>query len=225
MERYQRNKKLISQEEQERLAQARVTVLGCGGLGGYIIEMLSRIGVGKLTLVDYDIFDSSNLNRQLLSTEENLGSSKAAEAGRRVRLINSTVEVEVVEERLSPENIEEIIEGSMVVVDALDSIALKKQVEKACTRVNIPMVHGAIGGWIAQVAVVRPGDFLLEKLYGEVQEGVEKEMGNPSFTPALAASIQVGEVIKLLLNKGSSLEGEILYIDLENNSFSTLKLL
>ncbi len=225
MERYLRNKKLISQEEQDRLAQARVTILGCGGLGGYIIEMLSRIGVGRLTLVDFDTFDRSNLNRQLLSTEKNLGGSKAAEAGRRMDLINSTVEAEVVEERLTPENIEGIVEGSTVVVDALDSIPMKLQVERVCARLGIPMVHGAIGGWIAQVAVVKPGDFLLEKLYGEVQEGVEKEMGNPSFTPALAASIQVSEVIKILLNKGISMEGEVLYIDLENNSFSTLKLL
>lgn len=225
MERYQRNKKLISQEEQERLAQMRVVVLGCGGLGGYIIEMLSRIGVGRLTLVDFDTFDESNLNRQLLSTEKNLGVSKVREAQRRVKLINSLVEVEVVGERVSEENMDSIIEGAMVVVDALDSIPLKKQVEKSCTRMDIPMVHGAIGGWIAQVAVVRPGEFLLEKLYGKSQEGVESEMGNPSFTPALAASIQAGEVIKLLLKRESSLEGEVLYIDLENNSFSTLKLL
>ncbi len=225
MERYQRNKKLISQEEQDRLARARVVVLGCGGLGGYIIEMLSRIGVGRLTLVDFDTFDESNLNRQLLSTEKNLGVSKVREAQRRVNLINSLVEVEVVEERVSEENIDGIIEGAMVVVDALDSISLKKQVEESCARMNIPMIHGAIGGWIAQVAVVRPGEFLLEKLYGDTEAGVEAEMGNPSFTPALAASIQTGEVIKLLLNRGDSLKGEVLYIDLENNSFSTLKLL
>lgn len=225
MERYLRNKKLISQEEQEKLAQMKVVILGCGGLGGYIIEMLSRVGVGKLTLVDFDTFDESNLNRQLLSTEKNLGVSKAAEAQRRVRLINSLVEVEVLEERVSEENMDRIIEGAMVVVDALDSIPLKKKVEEACTRMKVPMVHGAIGGWIAQVAVVRPGEFLLEKLYGDTEAGVEAEMGNPSFTPALAASIQTGEVIKLLLNKGNSLEGEVLYIDLENNSFSTLKLL
>lgn len=225
MERYLRNKKLISQEEQDSLYRMKVVVLGCGGLGGYIIEMLARIGVGKLILVDFDTFDETNLNRQLISNETNLGRGKVGEAVKRVTTINSTISVVGVERRVTEDNLKEVIGGCDVVVDALDSIPIKKQVERSCARMGIPMVHGAIGGWIAQVAVVRPGDFILEKLYGDGEEGVEAEMGNPSFTPALAASIQVGEVIKLLLNKGNPLRGEVLYIDLENNSFSTLKLL
>ena len=126
-----------------------------------------------------------------------------------------------VNERISFHNIDGIIKGADIVVDGLDSPGLKKIVELSCTRNNIPMVHGAIGGWIAQVAVIMPGDFILEKIYKE--DDLENKMGNPSFTPALAASIQVGEVIKLLLDKGEVLNNEVLYIDLEYNSFTRLK--
>ena len=87
MNRYLRNKNLISHEEQVKLSQMKVAVLGCGGLGGYVIEMLARLGVGKLILVDFDTFDESNLNRQLISTEKNLGSSKVEEAIKRIKLI------------------------------------------------------------------------------------------------------------------------------------------
>jgi molybdopterin/thiamine biosynthesis adenylyltransferase len=222
--RYLRNKKLISQDEQDSLQSKKVVILGCGGLGGYIVEMLTRLGVGNLRIVDFDTFDESNLNRQLFSSEKNLGFSKVEEAVKRIKIINSEVTVDGINQKIDKGNIEELIKGRDLVVDALDSIPLKIMVEEACSRLGVSMVHGAIGGWIAQVAVIRPGDFILKKLYGDIKEGIEVELGNPSFTPALAASLQVGEILKLLLNKGISLKEEILYIDLENNSFSNFKI-
>jgi len=110
-----------------------------------------------------------------------------------------------------------------LVVDALDSIPLKIMVEEKCSHLGISIVHGAIGGWVAQIAVIRPGDFILKKIYSGIEKGIEAELGNPSFTPALAASIQVSETLKLLLNKGDSLQSQVLYIDLENNTFSTFE--
>ena len=221
MDRYSRNKRLISPDEQEKLSKSKVVILGVGGLGGYAVEMLARIGVGKLTLVDFDKFETTNLNRQIISTEDNLGLLKVEEAKTRAETINSETEVTAVNERISIHNIDGIIEEADIVVDGLDSPGVKKIVELSCARNNIPMVHGAIGGWIAQVAVIMPGDFILEKIYKE--DDLENKMGNPSFTPALAASIQVGEVIKLLLDRGEVLNNEVLYIDLEYNSFTRLK--
>ncbi|OQY41546.1 MAG: molybdopterin biosynthesis protein MoeB [Fusobacteriia bacterium 4572_74] len=221
MNRYSRNKKLISPTEQKKLSKSTVVILGLGGLGGYAVEMLTRVGVGKLILVDFDKFETTNLNRQIISTEDNLGLLKVEEAQKRVKSINPEIEVMAVNKRISSNNIDDIIKEADVVVDALDSSVLKKIVERSCNKNNIPMVHGAIGGWIAQVAVIMPGDFILDKIYKE--DDLENKMGNPSFIPALAASIQVGEVIKLLLNKGELLNNEILYIDLEYNSFTKLK--
>ncbi|MCS5422616.1 MULTISPECIES: HesA/MoeB/ThiF family protein [Psychrilyobacter] len=221
MDRYSRNKKMISTHEQKKLSESTVVILGMGGLGGYAVEMLTRIGVGKLILVDFDKFEMSNLNRQIISTEDNLGISKVEEGKKRAETINPETEVMAINRKISSHNIDAIIKGADIVVDALDSPGLKKIVELSCDKNNIPMVHGAIGGWIAQVAVIMPGDFILDKIYKE--DDLENKMGNPSFTPALAASIQVGEVIKLLLNKGEVLNNEVLYIDLEYNSFTRLK--
>lgn len=220
--RYLKNKKLISQKEQDILKGKKVVVLGCGGLGGYIIEMLARVGIGNLKVVDFDKFDESNLNRQILSSEKNLGFSKVDEAVKRVKIINSDISLEGINLKIDQGNVEVLLSGSDIVVDALDSIPLKIMVEDSCSRLGIKMVHGAIGGWVAQVAVIRPGDFILKKMYGGIEKGIEAELGNPSFTPALAASIQVSETLKLLLEKETSLEGEVLYIDLENNTFSNL---
>ncbi|WP_028855289.1 HesA/MoeB/ThiF family protein [Psychrilyobacter atlanticus] len=221
MDRYSRNKKMISTDEQKKLSESTVVILGVGGLGGYALEMLARVGVGKLLLVDFDKFEVSNLNRQIISTEGNLGLLKVEEARKRVEAINPEIEVVAINKKISDHNIDAVIKGADIVVDALDSSTLKKVVEKSCARNKIPMVHGAIGGWIAQVAVIMPGDFILDKIYSE--DDLENKMGNPSFTPALAASIQVGEVIKFLLNKGELLNNEVLYIDLEYNSFTRLK--
>lgn len=221
MDRYSRNREMISSDEQKKLSESMVVILGVGGLGGYAVEMLARVGVGKLLLVDFDKFEVSNLNRQIISTKDNLDLWKVEEARKRVEAINLEIEVVAVNEKISANNIDAIIKGADIVVDALDSSALKKVVEKSCARNKIPMVHGAIGGWIAQVAVILPGDFILDKIYSG--DDLENKMGNPSFTPALAASIQVGEVIKLLLDKGEVLNNEVLYIDLEYNSFTRLK--
>ncbi|RUA07704.1 MAG: HesA/MoeB/ThiF family protein, partial [Fusobacteria bacterium] len=164
----------------------------------------------------------TNLNRQIISTEKNLGALKVIEAKKRINDINSAIEVVAINEKISLKNIENIIDGSDIVVDALDNSLLKKSIEKICAKNKIIMVHGAIAGFIGQVAVIRPGDFILDKIYREKE--IENKEGNLSFTPALVSSIQVGEVVKILLNKGEVLENEILYIDLKYNTFTKIKI-
>ena len=224
MLRYLRNKNLMSDDEITLLSQKKVCVLGLGGLGGYIVEMLSRIGVGSLTLVDGDVFDETNLNRQLFSSMNNLGSSKALEAEKRVRGINPLTKVIPVYEFVDSSNAMKIIANHDVIVDALDSIDLRKYIAKACTELNLPLVHGAIAGWYGQVATIYPNDTTLDILYPkDIKRGIEKELGNPSFTPALVASIQVSEVIKLLLNRGDLLRNSFMMIDLYTNDIEVIK--
>ena len=224
MLRYSRNKNLMSDDEIILLSQKKVCVLGLGGLGGYIVEMLSRIGVGSLTLVDGDVFDETNLNRQLFSSMNNLGSSKALEAEKRVRGINPLTKVIPVYEFVDSSNAMKIIANHDVIVDALDSIDLRKYIAKVCTELNLPLVHGAIAGWYGQVATIYPNDTTLDILYPkDIKMGIEKELGNPSFTPALVASIQVSEVIKLLLNRGDLLRNSFMMIDLYTNDIEVIK--
>lgn len=222
--RYDRNIGTVSEEEQKLLKKKSVCVIGCGGLGGGIIEGLVRLGVGKLTIVDGDVFDVSNLNRQVLSNEKNIGVSKAEEGKRQMAEINSEVEVCAICEFYNEENSREIIKGHDVVVDALDNINTRKLLELACEEENIPLVHGAIAGWNGQVAVIMPGDRLIHMLYeGDDNYGVEKETGNPSFTPAVVSAMEVAETLKLLLGREDILRNKILTIDILEHQYEVIE--
>lgn len=223
--RYERNMKLMSKEENESLRSKRVCVVGCGGLGGYIIEMLARLGVGWITAIDGDVFDETNLNRQLLSRENLLGNSKADAAKARILEVNSEVFVDSKSEFLKADNALELVERHDVVIDALDNISSRRILETACERAGLPLVHGAIAGWYGQVTTIMPGMPIFGKIYPETAEkGIETELGNPSFTPALVASIQVSEALKLLLGKYEVLSGKLLTINLLDHEYQIFEL-
>lgn len=221
--RYERNIGTVSPQEQELLKQRSVCVIGCGGLGGGVIEGLSRLGVGRLTIVDGDVFDVSNLNRQVLSSEKNIGMLKAEEGRRQISEINSEVEVTSICAFYTEENSRDIIRGHDVVVDALDNIASRKLLEDTCEQENIPLVHGAIAGWHGQLAVIMPGDRLIHTLYdGDENYGVEKETGNPSFTPAVVGALQVAETLKLLLGREGVLTNKLLTVDILQQQYEII---
>lgn len=212
--RYLRNIGTITEKEQEALKNKKVFVAGLGGLGGYICEMLSRMGVGHIIAVDCDVFEESNLNRQIFSQENNIGISKAEAAAKRLKAINSNINVEIFDKRLDEKNAMDLIVGCDVVVDALDSIDTRLILASAAKSLNIKMVHGAICGWYGQVSVIFPEDDTIKRIYGNIRgKGAEKKVGNPAFTPALVASLEVAETIKVLLEKEDILRNKILLID------------
>ena len=219
--RYDRNRKMITRQDNERLSNSKVAVIGCGGLGGYIIEMLARIGIGHLVCIDGDVFDETNWNRQLLSSEVNKGHSKALAAKERVSLINSEVVVEAYDFFLSAENVS-VLKDCHLIVDAVDSVEGKLMLQKIASSLNVPLVYGAIAGWYGQVTTILPGDDTLDLIYRS-KKTIEKELGNPSFTPATIASIQVAEVIKLLLNQGDILQNKVLFIDLLSQEYEMIE--
>ena len=220
-----RNGTTIPPEERPLLKSKKVFIAGCGGLGGYILEMLLRVGVGQITVADPDVFDESNLNRQLLSREDLLGTSKSKSAAERATLINSEVKLIAHQERVTAENATNLCKDADIIMDALDSPGARIILEDAAEELGIPMIHGAIAGWYGQVSAVFPGDGTMKTLYGSNTEaGMEVELGNPSFTPAIIAGIQVSEAIKVLLNKDGVLRHKLLYIDLLNQSFTTLEI-
>ena len=214
--RYQRNRNMISTDEQLRLFRSTVAVIGCGGLGGYVIEELARLGVGHLVAVDPDIFEEHNLNRQILSTPATLGKAKVDAALDRVAEINPAVTVTAVKDAFCMANGFELLAGVMVAVDALDSISYRLEMAEVCNVAGIPMVHGAIGGWYGHVATQLPGDQTVQNIYRHwvAGKGIEQQLGNPSFTPAVVASLEVAEVCKILLGKGELLRNRKLSIDL-----------
>ncbi len=224
-DRYIRNERMLSPEENRQLRSFRVVVIGCGGLGGYIIEMLARLGIGHITAVDGDVFEPHNLNRQLLSLPANLGTPKAEQAEKRVREVNPDIKVEACQTMLTDKNALNLLSGHDLVCDALDNINTRKLVAKTAASLKIPMVFAAIAGWYAQIGTIMPGDDLLDKIYPEgVNKGAETRLGNPSFTPALAASIQVAEVIKVLLKKEGILRQKLLMIDTLRHHYEVVEM-
>ena len=220
--RYERNLPALSEAECLLLRKKRVLIVGCGGLGGHIIDQLARIGIGSLKVVDGDVFDESNLNRQLLSDVTRLGVSKAKAAADHIARINPSVAVEAVNAFMSEGNVQALIAGCDVVIDALDNIPARRILSAACAKANIPYVYGAIQGWVAQAALSMPEDKLIEQLFSEEIEIRDKSV--LSFTPALCASIQAALCVKHLVGRPVE-TGTIYYFDLLNQEFELIPMI
>lgn len=225
--RYQRNLGTVGWEGQIRLLESTAAVVGAGGLGGWIIEGLARMGVGHLIVIDGDVFEENNLNRQAFSCEDLLGKSKAEAARRRVQEVNRAVEVTAHHVWLTEENAESLLRGAEVVVDALDKLPVRIMLQDVCARLGVPMVHGAIGGYIGQVTTIFPGDPGLRALYGNgpvPERGAEVEWGNPAGTPMMVAAWEIQETIKLLTGRGTPLRRRLLFMDAESGTVECFQL-
>ena len=198
-ERYVRNLGALTEQECTLLRTKTVFVAGCGGLGGYLIEMLLRLGIGTIRAADGDVFEASNLNRQLLSCPSSLGQSKAEAAASRAALVNPDVRFEAIPEFVTEENAGRLIRGCDAVLDALDNIRARRILARACAEEDIPLIHGAICGWSAQAAVVMPGDDLIDKIYPET--AILGSKTSLSFTPPFCAAMQTALCTRLLTGR------------------------
>jgi len=216
--RYLRNIGTIGPDGQTKLLQSTVAVVGAGGLGGTIIELLARQGVGRIIIIDNDRFAEQNLNRQLMSTEKNLGKYKTLVAAKRVAQINSAVTVTTFLEKLTRENARRLLKGASVVADGLDNVPSRFAVEIACRSLGIPLVHGTIAGFCGQLTTIFPEDAGLCCIYGASdrfpEQGIELKVGNPSATPAIVAAWQVQEIVKIITGIGKPLRNSLLLLDM-----------
>lgn len=209
--RYSRNMPALSEAECALLRTKTVAVIGCGGLGGYLIEFLARLGIGSIRCVDGDTFQESNLNRQLLSTVSLLGVNKAEAAADRVKAINPDVQVTAIPVFMDADNAKDLIKDCDAVFDGLDNIHSRRILAQACRAEKIPYIYGAIAGWVAQAAVFMPEDNWIEKLYPE--DVVIKDKSALSFIPALCAAMQVSLCTKVLTGRAVQ-TGKLHYADL-----------
>lgn len=221
-QRFIRNIPAISEAEQSLLREKRAVIIGCGGLGGYIAELLARAGLGGITVADGDIFEESNLNRQLLSNGDNLGVNKALAAAERIKAIDPSIDVRCFDEHFGAENAGAILAQADIVMDALDSASSRLLLEDECAKRGLTLVHGAVQSWTAQVCVVPPGSGVLRRLYGEATGDGEKSVLSP--VPAFCASLQCAEALKLLCGRCSELEGRLLAADMLGMDFELISL-
>jgi molybdopterin/thiamine biosynthesis adenylyltransferase len=215
--RFERNIGAITALEQERLHNAKVFVAGCGGLGGYLIELLARAGVSHISCADYDVFDESNLNRQLLCNRETIGKKKAHCVVEYVKSI--WVECDVVghDIRLDESNLPELIKEADLIFDALDNVQSRLMLAKVCSDMGKVLVHGAVSGFYAQAALVRPNTRLYDKLYGENARMPDNSV--LSFTASAAASLMASLGVRFLC--GRDVGDGVFVLDLENMVMET----
>ena len=220
--RYVRNCPTLTEEQQAVLGEKHILLAGCGGLGGPLLELLLRAGVGAVTAVDGDCFDETNLNRQVLCTTETLGRRKVLCAQERAALLRPDVRFRAVDAVLNAENAPDLLRGCDLALDALDSVEARLVLADACAAAGIPLVHGAVSGLSMQAAVIPPGSGLLRRIYAGSTSGPAGSVLAPIC--AFCAAVQAAEAIRLLVGKPAELAGKLLWADLERMEFQTLEL-
>ena len=176
-----------------------------------MVENLTRLGVTDLHIIDSDVFETSNLNRQVLSTEENIGKEKVKEAYNRIMKINSNAKVKVYNSRLT-ENSYDMLEGVNFVFDCLDSIKSRLDLEKLCDTMNLALIHGAIGGFYGQAAISSKDNRIFKKIYKDIKTG-DESFGNLPMTCMIVASIQVNLFLRFLFEK--EFKNELILVDVK----------
>ena len=226
MERYERQILLdrIGVSGQEKLSRARVTVVGAGGLGSPVLTYLTEAGVGNIRVIDCDTVSLTNLNRQYLHGEKDLGREKTVSALEKLSSLNSEIRLEGISRRLNTENAEELIGNASVVVDCVDNVATRLIVNEVCIRKGIPLVEGGVKGFYGFVTVVSEESACLECLgYNSRMDGnITPVLG---VTAGVIGALQASECLKLLLETGETLAGRLLQYDGLTGSFDEIEVL
>ena len=209
----------VGEEGQQRLLDARVLLVGAGGLGSPASLYLAAAGVGTLGIVDADVVDESNLQRQIVHSTNSLGEPKVLSAKRTIEALNPDVRVKPFEERLTSENIDRILgEGWDVIVDGADNFPTRYLVNDASVWHGIPVVHGSIFRFEGQATVFSPGDGPCYRCLFPQPPPPElapscAEGGVLGVLPGIIGSLQANEVLKLILGRGETLAGRLLLFD------------
>lgn len=221
-----KNLHTLSMPQLVRLMDATVLLAGAGGLGGYVLELLTRFGVGRIMVADSDGFEDSNLNRQLLSTAGNLGLNKARAGAERARETCPLVSVDPLEYFLDASNLDGVLPGVDVVVDALGGIAPRLALHEAASRAGIPVVSAAVAGWTALVGSELPGQVGISRMWtNPADKDAEHVLGSLAPAACLAASLQAAETVQYLATGSLRLAGRMLHADLSEFRFEIYDLL
>jgi len=227
-ERYSRHLAMsgIGPAGQQKLSEASVLLVGAGGLGGAIAYYLAASGVGRLGLVDFDNLELSNLQRQILYKESDVGKLKVESAQRGLQELNSELDIKTYTSEFTCESGEKILSADNydVIVDAVDNFAARQAMNKLSQEHEIPFVHGAVYRFEGEVSTFYPGKGpCYACLYAEAPEADDAAPGPASFTPGVIGTLEAAETIKLLLGMDELLVGRLLRVDLRRMSFMTLK--
>ena len=205
---------------QEKLRASHVLVVGVGGLGCTASVHLAYAGVGHITIVDKDSVELSNLNRQILYWESDIGRKKPISAADKLRMINSSVRITPVCKKITEASVDKLVEEADVVIDGLDNYDTRFVVNAACVRKRIPFIHAGVNGFLGQITTIVPGKTPCLACIYSAPPAPEKPIPVFGVTPALMASLQVMEAIKLIAGFGETLGGRMLYFNGETMDFA-----
>ena len=207
-----RQKEILDEKQQEILRTTPVAVVGCGGLGGTVIEQLVRAGFENLTIVDKDVFDETNLNRQVRSNIDTIGLSKVQSTQDFLKKINPDVNIDSYDMSLNEDNIPEVLRGNEIVIDAVDNVYTRVMISREARNQNIPFVHAAVEKTAGQLSIFKPNSISYEELFrlksldlslSDAEDYLLSISKNKpqvfGFTPSIFASLEVSETIKYLL--------------------------
>ncbi len=212
LKRYDRQIRLFGSDGQERLKDAKVFIAGAGGLGSPISIYLAAAGVGRIVLVDRDIVELSNLNRQILHWEKDVNVSKASSAKEKLHAMNSDINVEAIAETLDEDNILDLVGNADLIIDAMDNYPIRYLLNRTALKKNIPFIHGAINGFYGQATMVLPEkSACLRCIFCQAPPpSVFPVVG---VTPGIIGLIQANEAIKFITGTGELLSGKLLTWD------------
>lgn len=230
LQRYSRQVMLeeIGFEGMEKLRSAKVCVVGAGGIGNPVITQLVAMGVGKLRIVDRDVIEVTNLHRQHLYTDDDIGRVKVEAAAERLRKLNPGIEIEPVPTSVTKFTAEGIVKGFDIVIDALDSIDARYALNDACIKHNIPLVYAGAIGVTGSVSTILPNNSAcLRCMFPELKEEEMPACSTEGVHPSvlyLVAGIQVSEAIKIITGQQPTLVNRLLYINLNELSFDRVQM-
>jgi molybdopterin/thiamine biosynthesis adenylyltransferase/molybdopterin converting factor small subunit len=210
----------------EKLRESKICVIGIGGIGNPIVTQLTAMGIGKLKIVDRDVIEISNLHRQHLYTENDIGKVKVEVAVERLKGINPTVEIEAVPVSVSKYTAESIIKGFDVVIDALDSVDARYALNDACIKFGIPFIYAGALGMLGSICTILPNkSACLRCIFPALAEDDMPTCSTEGVHPSilyLVSGVQVSETIKIITGQQPTLVNKLLYIDLNELSFDKI---
>ncbi len=230
IQRYSRQLMLeeIGFEGMEKIRSAKVCVVGAGGIGNPVITQLVAMGIGKLRIVDRDVIEITNLHRQHLYTDEDVGRVKVEAAADRLRKLNPSVELEPVPTSVTRYTAESIVKGFDIVIDALDSVDARYALNDACIKHNIPLIYAGAIGVTGSVSTILPNkSACLRCMFPELNEEEMPACSTEGVHPSilyLVAGIQVSEAVKVIIGQQPALVNKLIYIDISELSFDKVQM-
>ncbi len=208
---------------QGKLKQAKVFIAGCGGLGSPVAIYLAVVGVGTIRIVDYDKVELSNLNRQILHWESDIGRNKADSASVKLKVLNADIQIEAIDERIDEATASQLVGDCDLIVDAMDNMPTRYLLNRIAIDKNIPLFHGAVYGFEGRAMTIIPTK--TSCLWCLYQGDIPSQERVPviGVTPAVIGCIQATEAIKCILGIGQLLSGRLLFYDSLGLEFSEVQ--